>query len=202
MRRASRRCWPSHPRASRRSAPPCPSGGARRPSCTSVPRTRSGPRRIARRSGGSSAPLASSGSSTTFRSRSAWRCSTRSSTRMSSAPGWTNGRRPWRTHRGSPSAGSTSRSKRSRPIGARGLATACARALIERHSQAGLHPVWGAVESNLPSRALAACLGFQPAGTGNGVRRLARDRRGRSRVRRHLIDRARAADSRLGRPCR
>jgi RimJ/RimL family protein N-acetyltransferase len=47
----------------------------------------------------------------------------------------------------------------------RGFATACARALIERHSQAGRQPVWGAVESNVASRTLAARLGFQPAGT-------------------------------------
>jgi GNAT superfamily N-acetyltransferase len=46
----------------------------------------------------------------------------------------------------------------------RGYGAACARALIERQIEAGRRPVWGAVESNLASRSLAARLGFQPAG--------------------------------------
>ncbi len=47
----------------------------------------------------------------------------------------------------------------------RGFGGACARALIERHARDGRQPVWGAVASNVASRALAAYLGFLPAGS-------------------------------------
>ncbi len=46
----------------------------------------------------------------------------------------------------------------------RGLGTAVASALITRMEATGRRPVWGAVESNAASRALAARLGFSPAG--------------------------------------
>ena len=45
----------------------------------------------------------------------------------------------------------------------RGLAGACARALIGLLSSRGLEPVWAAVESNTASLRLAAKLGFERA---------------------------------------
>lgn len=43
-----------------------------------------------------------------------------------------------------------------------GLATACARRAIRSLAREGRSPVWGAVESNLPSLRLAVKLGFHP----------------------------------------
>lgn len=48
------------------------------------------------------------------------------------------------------------------PYRRRGLGLACAEALIGLHEASGRRPVWGAVESNEASRALAARLGFAP----------------------------------------
>jgi GNAT superfamily N-acetyltransferase len=44
----------------------------------------------------------------------------------------------------------------------RGYAALCVAFLIEDFRRRGLEPVWGAVESNIPSMKLAAKLGFTP----------------------------------------
>jgi GNAT superfamily N-acetyltransferase len=44
----------------------------------------------------------------------------------------------------------------------RGYAALCVTFLIEHFRRQGLAPVWGALESNLPSMKLAAKLGFTP----------------------------------------
>ena len=46
----------------------------------------------------------------------------------------------------------------------RGYAALCAAYLIEHMLEKGKRPVWCALESNVPSRGLAAKLGFVPVG--------------------------------------
>ncbi len=50
------------------------------------------------------------------------------------------------------------------PFRRRGLATACVRFLADEMQRAGKEPVWGALESNEASLALAEKLGFRPVG--------------------------------------
>lgn len=50
------------------------------------------------------------------------------------------------------------------PFRGRGFARRAAALLIEEESRAGRSPVWGALDSNLPSHAVGTALGFAPCG--------------------------------------